>query len=121
MKKTDFILIAVVLLVAAGLYASGFLRPSEEGAKAVVLIDGKQYASYPLDEDGTYDIVINGHKNTLKIQDGYADMIAADCPDQICVNQRKIHFQNETIVCLPNKLVVEIQGGEKNSVDVVAE
>jgi hypothetical protein len=120
-KKTDFVLIAVILLVAAGFYSLNFLHPSKEGAVAVVLIDGKEYGSYPLEQDGTYDIVIDGHTNTLQIKDGYADMISADCPDQLCVKQRKIHYENETIVCLPNKLVVEIRGGEESSVDAVVQ
>jgi hypothetical protein len=120
-KKTDFVLIAVILLVAAGFYGLNFLHPSKEGAVAVVLIDGEEYGSYPLEQDATYDIVINGHTNTLQIKDGYADMISADCPDQLCVKQRKIHYENETIVCLPNKLVVEIRGGAENSVDAVVQ
>ena len=37
-------------------------------------------------------------------------MTEADCPDKICVNTGKISKIGETIVCLPHRVVVEIQG-----------
>ncbi len=48
-------------------------------------------------------------------------MISADCPDQICVNHGAVSKENESITCLPHKLIVEIHGGEKTDVDVVAQ
>lgn len=121
MKKTDIFLVLVVLIVAAGAYFSGLLRPSQEGAYAVVMIDGEELERHSLEENRVFEIIVNGHKNVLEIKDGYADMIDADCPDKLCVKQGKIHFQGETIVCLPNHLVIEIQGGEESEVDMVAQ
>jgi hypothetical protein len=37
-------------------------------------------------------------------------MTQADCPDKLCVHQKAISATGETIVCLPNKVVVEIAG-----------
>ena len=119
MKKMDVLLIAVVLAAAAGLYFSGWLRPSRQGAEAVLLIDGQEYARYPLDTNHTFTVEVDNRKNVVTIKDGYADVVDASCPDKLCVNQRPVHLQGETIVCLPNKFVVEIQGGEENAVDVV--
>jgi hypothetical protein len=38
----------------------------------------------------------------------------ADCPDKLCEKTGKISKNGETIVCLPHRVVVEIQGGEGN-------
>jgi hypothetical protein len=38
-------------------------------------------------------------------------MIHADCPDQICVYSRDIGAEGGIIVCLPNKVILEIIGG----------
>ena len=35
-------------------------------------------------------------------------MISADCPDHLCVKQGKISADGEMIVCLPNKVTVQI-------------
>jgi hypothetical protein len=67
------------------------------------------------------DIVIDGvTTNVLVIEDGKADMTDADCPDRLCVHQRAISRNNETIVCLPNKVVVQVTGGEESEFDSIA-
>ena len=40
-------------------------------------------------------------------------MSSATCPDGDCVKQGRICDEGETIVCLPNKVVVEILGSEE--------
>lgn len=37
-------------------------------------------------------------------------MERADCPDQLCVHQGKIHSGNLSIVCLPNEVRVTLRG-----------
>ena len=44
-------------------------------------------------------------------------MIEADCPDKLCVHQKAIERTNETIVCLPHKVVVEIQDAKEADFD----
>lgn len=45
-------------------------------------------------------------------------MIEADCPDHYCVDHAAIDKVNETIVCLPHRVVLEITGGgEEKEVD----
>ena len=53
-------------------------------------------------------------------KDGTADITEADCPDKLCVHQRAISKTKETIVCLPNKVVVEVTGSEESELDSVA-
>ena len=47
-------------------------------------------------------------KCILIICDGKADMESADCPNQICVHHSSISHKGETIICLPNRVVIEI-------------
>lgn len=47
-------------------------------------------------------------KCILVISDGKADMESADCPNQICVHHSAISHTGETIVCLPNRVVIEV-------------
>ena len=102
----DLILIVVILGVFLSVY---FLiqRNREGGAVAEVYIGDRLDISYPLDRDGEY--VLNGGSNILKIEDGEAYMIYADCPDGWCKNQGKISRSGERITCLPNKVMVMIK------------
>ena len=47
-------------------------------------------------------------------------MVEADCPDKLCVHQKAISKNNETIICLPNKVVVQVTSGEESEFDSVA-
>lgn len=86
-----------------------------------VTVDGKVYGTYDLEKEQTIDIKA-GDKTTniLKISDGKAKMLTADCPDQLCVHQQAIS-KNQTIVCLPNKVVAEVTGNTKKDYDAVVQ
>ncbi len=121
MKKNDIILVAV-LLMAALLTVAGMriwqMNNTKAAAKVVVTIDGQVYGTYPLSEDRTERIDLpDGSYNILTISGGYADVTEASCPDQICVKHNHIKYSKESIVCLPNKVVVTVEGGEDNEID----
>ena len=120
MKRNDIILVAVVVILCLGFLA--FQRfTQEEGSKVIITIDGEEYDSLKLQEDTVYTIKgKDGSYNTFEIKDGYADMIDASCPDKLCVKHADIHYNHETIVCLPNKVVLEVVDGEDNDVDMIA-
>lgn len=119
-KKKDLILIAVILLIAGlGLIAVRYFQ-RDTGAVMTAYIDGEEYDSYSLDEDQVVEINEWGY-NRFVIKDGYVYMEEADCPDQYCVKHAKIHLKNETIICLPHYLVLEITEGEVGDVDIVTQ
>lgn len=117
MKKRDLIFIGSILLVAVILFIS-FALTRKEGAYVTVRVDGEEVARYGLDEDGEYSL--NGGTNLLKIEDGKAYIIYADCPDHVCVDRGRIYRSGETITCLPNKLTVTV-GGDRGEVDLIAD
>ena len=55
--------------------------------------------------------------NLLLIQNGNVQMLAADCPDQICVRHKPVFRAQESIICLPHKLSVEITGAKGKAAD----
>lgn len=122
-KKNDVILIAAIL-VAALLCCGGIWIYQQMNTKeptAVVTIDGTIYGRYSLEENRTERIELtDGFYNVLEIKDGKADIIEASCPDKICVDHRSVSKNGETIVCLPNKVVVEIENGEDLQLDAVS-
>lgn len=119
-KRNDAILIAAVLIIAVGAYAGAryYQGQNTKDAVAVVKVGETEYGRFPLNEDVTEKIELSdGSYNILKIHEGKADITEASCPDGICVKHRAISRQRETIVCLPNEVVVEIENGEESDVD----
>lgn len=120
MKRNDIILVAIILVIAAaGLLYMNIAKKG--GDRVVIKVDGKVYKELPLDKDATIEIEgVRGGKNELVIKDGHANIADANCPDKLCVHQREIEYNGETIVCLPNKVIVEIESAKKSEVDAVA-
>ena len=82
-----------------------------KGSTVVISVDGRDYKSFPLDEDTRF--VIDGYhggSNVLVIENGEAYLESASCPDKLCVNMGKISKVGQSIICLPNKVVIEIRG-----------
>ncbi|SHL48030.1 hypothetical protein SAMN02745136_04992 [Anaerocolumna jejuensis DSM 15929] len=116
-KKKDIILLLVILFIALGGLLI-FRITQKSGDMVVVAVDGVVTQEYPLNKDLTVDIKgVNGGTNHLVIKDGYADVTEASCPDKICVKSRKINKTGESIICLPNKVVVKIVGRDTPEVD----
>lgn len=120
MKKNDITLITVLLGAAVLLLlATFFLKKNTVNGEAVVLINGEEYARYPLNRDCVVQIPGLLGENTLTISDGMAFMSDAVCPDKICMDFGKIHYNTEMIVCRPGGIVVIIENGDTSDVDAV--
>ena len=64
-------------------------------------------------------VLYNGGSNILVIEGGQAWLSEANCPDLLCVHQGKIRYTGQSIICLPNRLTVTVEGGEDDGVDFV--
>ncbi|MBE6067576.1 MAG: NusG domain II-containing protein [Clostridium lundense] len=118
MKKGDKILfvivIAVLLIMSAGTYAYKLAFKGKDKI-AVIKADGKVVKTINLSKlKGTekFDIKEGDHFNTIVVEKDKISIIDADCPDKVCIKTGWISDAGESIVCLPNKLIVSIEGGE---------
>ncbi|MBO5545934.1 MAG: NusG domain II-containing protein [Bacteroidales bacterium] len=112
----DLMIVAVLLLAALALF---FLMRSRQerdtgiGAQAVVTVDGREIGRYPLRKSGTFSL--NGGTNILVVENGEAWVSEADCPDKVCMGMGKISRNGEFIACLPNRLLVVVEGAAEQS------
>ena len=121
--KKDTILIGGILLTAFLFWLIPLLLNSinrKSPAAVSVYQDGQLLASYPLTDDLTEAIPWeeNGY-NLLLIENGAASVTDATCPDQLCMWQRAISKNGESIICLPHRLVLQIEGEEEGELDAV--
>lgn len=118
LNKNDLFLIAAILTVAMLIFMLLILF-QQKGARVIVTVDGRQIAAYSLDETISTDIKTAWGENHLHIQGGTASVTDADCKDKLCVYQKAISRKGETIVCLPHKLVISIEGAREGELDGV--
>lgn len=117
MKKKDFILIVCILAAALVVWIGFSLLNNGKGGKLRISVDNHVYGEYELTENQTISI---GNSNECRIEDGKVVMTYADCPDHVCVHSTAISKSGETIICMPNKVVLEVVDGDvDNFVDVI--
>ena len=114
-KKADIFLL-IALIVIGGFISIYSLACSADGDTVLVSVNGQPYGSYDLLKDQEIEISQNDHTNHITIKNGTVQMSSSDCKNQVCVDTGSISKTNQRIVCLPNKVVVEIKsskgGGE---------
>lgn len=104
LKKGDILIIvsvSVMIIVSSALLFFG----KGEGKNVTVkenngtVYKGSLYENKVIRLDG----------NTVEIKDGAVKVVTADCKNQICVNHPAITEKGESIICLPNKVIAEIE------------
>lgn len=116
MSKSAKIVLALLALVAA--VSAGFLLLRSQGTERPVaritangtIVNEVDLTSSSLPKTFTYEGP-GGFSNTIVAEQGRIRVESAGCPDQVCVNQGWISDSTVPIVCLPNKLIIEISGG----------
>lgn len=118
-KKADVIL--AIILVVLGISASVFsVMNVSDGQAVVIYVDGNEFGRYDLAKDQSIEVKQQDHSNEIIIKDGSVSMIFSDCKNQVCVNTGEISKTSQSIVCLPNKVMVEIVSGGEPEYDAVA-
>ena len=108
-KKADIILLIVLVLV--GLASTAYVAMSRSGGDTVIIEQrGELYGKYSLFEDRTITIEGAKTKNVVSISGGEVTMSESTCKNQVCVRHGAISAAGESIICLPNRVVVRIEG-----------
>ena len=114
-KKADIVLLIIILVVGIPLSVLS-LTEGICGDKVRISLDGEIYGVYPLGEDREIDVTEDGHTNHITIKDGQVSMSYSTCRNQVCVNTGAISETKDAIVCLPNRVVVEIISSDSGSI-----
>ncbi len=116
--KNDIIFIAVLLalIVAVG---AVYVSTRQEGDTVTVTVGGELYGEYPLSQDRTVEIKNGEALNLLIIEGGKASVEHASCPDGVCAAHRPISRDGESIICLPNEVVVTVRKKNADAPDII--
>ncbi len=120
MKKNDILLIGILGLIVISWWGiSWWAGRGATASQVQIWQDTVLQGTYPLNAAQSVTLPLDssyGH-NKLVIENGAVRMLEASCPDQVCVHTGAISKPGQTIVCLPNRVVIEISGGEEVQID----
>jgi hypothetical protein len=97
------------LLIAQGVAGAG----DDSRLEIRVTANGKEIMRLPAYEDAD-ELAVDGYQGEsyLEVRDGRVRMVDSACPDKLCVKTGWISSPGESIVCLPNRVVIEVVSGD---------
>lgn len=122
-KKGDIILIVCILILATSLLGAGWLNNdaetnTNEEYYATIRVDNKIFKTVKLtDEPQIIEVKTDRGYDILKIHNKGIEVIESDCPQKICFTFGLISKPKEAIICLPLRMIIEVDGSGENSVE----
>ena len=107
----DALVVLAVLALAGLLAARPFLAAKTAGELTVsISVDGETVERCALSayEGGTYES--RGYTLTVAVENGAVRVSESDCPNQDCVHSGAISRAGQSIVCLPARVAVTLEG-----------
>ena len=112
----------IIILLFVGLLVWFIIGMKQKaGACVAVYIAGDRVIDFSLKQDTEYVIETEEGTNQLIIYNQKAYIAQADCKDKICAEHSAISKTGESIVCLPHKVVVQIEDGEESEIDGISQ
>lgn len=106
MKKGDYIIIlAVIAIITLVIF-----MPKGQGASAEIICDGQNVRTLPLDKNVQITVSSRLGDSIVCVQDGSVYIKKAPCHDKTCQKTGKINKTGESIICVPQRLVIRIIG-----------
>lgn len=126
MKKGDYVVIILIIIFAFSTFVltnkKNISNKDSYNKEVVITVDGKEEGRYNLNETKNKKLNIETKygKNTVLIKNNKVDITDSNCSDKLCVQMNPISKSGESLICLPNRLVVTIESIDKdNELDVV--
>jgi hypothetical protein len=121
LKKLDWLII--ILVAVFGLTFSFLnIKKTDVNSKKIlnVYIEGKLEKSFSFSKEFYKIYTINSKfgYNILEINNGVANFTDADCKEKLCVRSIGIGEVGDFIICLPHKLVIQIEG--ESEIDAIS-
>lgn len=114
MKKTDILIIFVVILLSlGGILFSKIVKVNSNAQEIVVRISGQQV--YKFSEPGEWKIEDKNGKyiTTLHYDGQFIWVTNSNCPDKICEKTGKVG-PGGSIICVPNRTIIQFQPTQKS-------
>ncbi len=122
LTKWDKIFIALIMIFSlCGIYFVKFMTFNDKNLYLIIQVDGKEYKKISIDASTpkqTITIDTSYGHNVIMIKGTNVKMIESDCKDQCCIKKGAINKVNQMIICLPNRISLQLVANHLNIDDI---
>jgi len=104
------LLLAGACLVAS--YAYFWRAEGGRGERASIWVAGRQYREVPLSQPRTLEVDGPLGTSTIQVRDGKVRVVDSPGRQKLCVRAGWLSRSGESVICLPNQVVVRVAGGQ---------
>jgi hypothetical protein len=114
----DGVFLGVLLCLSLSAY---FLLSPLTSRKGEVWIyeNGKVFGYYSLNVDRTVKVRGPLGVTVVTIRHGEAAITSAPCPHKLCEKMGPIPRRGSVMICIPNRIIVEVKGKKRRSPDAI--
>ena len=121
MNKSDIKLIIIILLIAITVLFVIAIIDKNNSKEALVYYDNNLVLTIDLNESEEKIYIVDGFNGEVKIiaGNGKIKVDEEESPLHLCSKQGFIEESYESIVCLPNKIVIKISSKKKKDLNTI--
>jgi len=114
LTPADLVLMSAVGALAAALFSLSAWGGGE-GATVSGVVDGDPWGPYPLAMEQSLGLHGPLGETTVEIARGAVRIESSPCRHQICVSAGWIRRPGELVACIPNRVVLHVEGGRPSA------
>lgn len=118
LRPLDVAAFLLALLVIGALSAAAYGRA--RGVPQVHIRGDQGLWIYPLDENRLLSIAGPIGQTVVEIREGAVRVLSSPCPEQSCVRTGPAARAGQWIACLPNRVLVTLEGRDRGAPDAVS-
>lgn len=118
-SRFDAVFISLIIIVSVIWWFTYKSKSDNSRPKKVLIFSGDSLLEQTsLEKDRQINLL--GGRMQLEIKSGRVRVVKSDCPHHICMNMGWISLSGQTIICVPNKVLIEIKSSGQPLLDAVS-
>lgn len=117
-NSSDLIIIILILIVSIGIIFVQFGQ-NRQASEAFVYYQGKLLLQINMNKNNVYNL--SDAKMKIEVENRRIRISESDCPKRMCMRKGWIQTPGDVIVCVPNKVLIEIRSESADFLDAIVD
>jgi len=109
LKRKDLLIISSIFVLILLIYLFNSFT-STLGDTVIIQVAKKEPIRLPLNRDRIIKVQGPLGESVIEIKDRKVRMLFSPCPDKLCMKQGWIDKTSQSIICVPNRIIIKIEG-----------